>query len=69
MKSKNINRIRHFRRLLDWTQEDLSKVIGTRQPYLSTYERGLIKTPERLKSKIATCLGIDEKTLFPESEV
>lgn len=69
MKSKNGNKIRHFRRLLNWTQEDLSKTIGTRQPYLSMYERGLTRTPERLKSRIAACLGIPEKTLFPKGEV
>jgi len=69
MKSKNKNRIRHFRRLLNWTQEDLSKSIGTRQPYLSMYERGLTRIPERLKPKIATILGIPEETLFPKSEV
>jgi DNA-binding XRE family transcriptional regulator len=65
---KNKNKIRFYRRLLDWTQDDLAKAVGCEQRTLCDYERGKIRTSENLKSKISTVLGIPEKMIFPRSE-
>ena len=60
------NKIRDYRRLLDWTQSELAKAVGTRQQYIGRYERGIHKVPERLKPKIASVLGLPESVIFPE---
>jgi len=59
------NKIRDYRRLLDWTQSELAKAVGSQQQYICKYERGIHKVPERLKSKIASTLGLPEDLIFP----
>ncbi len=60
------NKIRDYRRLMNWTQSELAKAVGSRQLYISRYERGMHRTPERLKPKIASVLGLPEDLIFPE---
>ena len=60
------NKIRHYRRLLDWTQSELAKAVGSRQQYIGRYERGIHKVPERLKPRIASVLELPEDLIFPE---
>ena len=60
------NRLRDYRRLMNWTQSELAKAVGSRQLYISRYERGIIGTPERLKPKIASVLGLPLEVIFPE---
>jgi transcriptional regulator with XRE-family HTH domain len=71
MKSKkSSNKIRYYRRLLDWTQTQLAEGIGLEsingQVYISKYERGVQRTPKRLKPKIASVLGLPEEVIFPD---
>ena len=60
------NKIRDYRRLLNWTQSELAKAVGSRQQYICKYERGIHKVPEHLKSKIASVLGLPEQIMFSE---
>ena len=60
------NKIRDYRRLMNWTQSELAKAVGSRQQYIGKYERGIHKTPEHLKPKIASVLGLPEDLIFPE---
>lgn len=64
------NKLRHYRRLLDWTQTELAEAVGLKpvngQIAISGYERGLCKCPEALRIKIATVLGLPRETVFPE---
>lgn len=60
------NKLKHYRRLMNWTQLELAKAVGSRQLYISRYERGIHKTPEDLKPKIASVLGLPEEVIFPE---
>ena len=62
------NKIRHYRRLMNWTQLELARAVGSRQQYIGTYEKGIIGTPKRLKPKIASVLGLPEEVIFPEDE-
>jgi DNA-binding XRE family transcriptional regulator len=66
--SKKRNKIRFYRRLLDWTQVDLAESVGITQKVLSDYERDIYKVPDDLKPKITKALGIPEKMIFPRSE-
>ena len=59
------NKLRDYRRLLDWTQSELAKAVGSRQQYIGKYERGIHKVPEPLKPKIASVLGLPEDLIFP----
>ena len=60
------NKIRYYRRLMNWTQLELAEAVGSRQQSIGTYERGIIGTPKRLKPKIASVLGLPEDLIFPE---
>jgi len=60
------NRLRDYRRLMNWTQSELAKAVGSRQLYISRYERGIYRTPEQLKPKIASVLGLPLEVVFPE---
>ncbi len=60
------NKLRHYRRLMNWTQLELAEAVGSRQQYIGTYERGIIGTPNRLKPKIASVLGLPIDVIFPE---
>ncbi|MBA7623433.1 hypothetical protein ES703_30829 [subsurface metagenome] len=60
------NRLRDYRRLMNWTQLELAEAVGSRQLYISRYERGIIRTPEYLKPKIASVLGLPLEVVFPE---
>ena len=66
---KKRNKLRFYRRLLDWTQGDLAKAIGCKQRVFCEYERGRIRVPDDLKPKIAKALGLPEYMIFPRSEV
>lgn len=63
------NRLKNYRRLMNWTQSELAKAVGSRQLYISRYERGINKIPENLKPKIASVLGLPKEVIFPDSEV
>jgi DNA-binding XRE family transcriptional regulator len=60
------NKLRHYRRLMNWTQLELAEAVGSRQQYIGTYERGIIGTPKCLKPKIASVLGLPFEVVFPE---
>ncbi|MBA7529294.1 hypothetical protein ES705_21490 [subsurface metagenome] len=62
------NRIRQYRQLLQLTQEDLAKAIGSYQIKIGRYERADIRTPEEIKEKIASVLGLPLTVVFPEDE-
>lgn len=65
------NKLRYYRRLLDWTQLQLAEAVGFEpangQRYISRYERGIYRTPRHLKTKIASVLGLPVKVIFPEN--
>ena len=64
------NKIRYYRRLLNWTQEQLAEAVGFEringQVYISRYERGMYRTPKDLQEKITAVLGLPIKVIFPE---
>jgi len=60
------NKLRYYRRLLDWTQTQLSNSTGIGQVNISRYERGTRRISEALKIKIASALGLPEDLIFPE---
>jgi transcriptional regulator with XRE-family HTH domain len=66
-KQSKINKIRYYRRLLNWTQEQLAEAVGSRYQYIGRYERGMYRTPKDLQEKIASVLGLPVKTIFPEN--
>lgn len=67
MKAKiKANKIRYYRRLLNWTQEQLAEAVGSRYQYIGRYERGVNRIPEKLKPKIASVLGLPQEVVFPE---
>lgn len=57
-------RIRGYRKNLDWTLEDLSKIIGLSTGHLSQIENGEKTPPISTLSKIAYGLGIATSTLI-----
>lgn len=63
------NRLKDYRRLMNWTQSELAKAVGSRQLYISRYERGIIGTPKQLQPKIASVLGLPLEVIFPDNEV
>lgn len=63
------NKLKYFRRQMNWTQTQLAKAVGSRQLYISRYERGIIGTPKQLQPKIASVLGLPLEVIFPDSEV
>lgn len=65
-----MNRIKFFRRRKEihgWTQTKLAKKIGVPWQYISSWERGLRPTPERMKPLISEALGESVKTVFPDT--
>lgn len=64
------NKLRYYRRLLNWSQADLAVTAGleriTGQTSISGYERGLYRCPEALRIKISAVLGLPRETVFPE---
>jgi len=66
------NKLRYYRRLLDWTQTQLAEAVGLErkngQTYIGWYERGVVRTPKHLKPKIASVLGLPVKVIFPDSK-
>jgi len=60
------NQLRYFRRQMNWTQTQLAKAVGSRQEYIQRYEQGIYKTPEGLKLKIVSVLGLPLEVVFPE---
>jgi len=60
------NKLRYYRRLLDWTQTQLSNSTGIGQVNISRYERGTRRVSEGLKIKIASVLGLPQELIFPE---
>jgi len=65
------NKIRYYRRLLDWTQEQLAEAVGFEringQVYISRYERGVYRIQKDLQEKISAVLGLPRKVIFPEN--
>jgi len=66
-KQSKINKLRYYRRLLNWTQEQLAEAVGSRYQYIGQYERGMYKTPKVLQKKISDVLGLPLETIFPEN--
>ncbi|MBA7497243.1 hypothetical protein ES702_07855 [subsurface metagenome] len=62
------NKLRYYRRLLDWTQTQLSEATGIGQVNISRYERGIRRASTDLKVKIASVLGLPVEVIFPEDE-
>lgn len=66
MKIIKRNKLKYYRRLLNWTQEQLAEAVGSRYQYIGRYERGMIGTPKDLQEKIASVLGLPKKVIFPD---
>ena len=66
MRIIKINKIRYYRRLLNWTQEQLAEAVGSRYQYIGRYERGVHRTPKDIREKIASVLGLPIKVIFPD---
>lgn len=66
MKIIRKNKIRYYRRLLNWTQEQLAEAVGSRYQYIGRYERGMYRTPKDLQEKISAVLGLPRETIFPD---
>ena len=66
MKIIKNNKIRYYRRLLNWTQEQLAEAVGSRYQYIGNYERGVYRTPKDLQKKISTVLGLPLEVIFPD---
>jgi len=60
------NKLRYYRRLLNWTQEQLAEAVGSRYQYIGRYERGVYRTPKALRVKISAVLGLPLEVVFPE---
>lgn len=62
------NKLRYYRRLLDWTQTQLSEATGIGQVNISRYERGTRRASTDLKAKIAGVLGLPVDVVFPDTD-
>lgn len=60
------NKLRYYRRLLDWTQTQLSESTGIGQVNISRYERGTRRISKDLQVKISGVLGLPAEVVFPE---
>ncbi|MBA7617669.1 hypothetical protein ES703_24985 [subsurface metagenome] len=65
---KRPNKIRYYRRLLNFTQGQLATAIGVYQVKLSRYERSELVTPKEMKARIASILALPIEVVFPEDE-
>jgi transcriptional regulator with XRE-family HTH domain len=66
-----MNQLRHFRRLMDITQEELEGRSGVAQSLISKIERDrVVLTPamKEARKHIAAALGLDVALLFGEME-
>lgn len=63
---KRPNKIRYYRRLMNFTQGQLAVAIGVYQVRLCRYERSYLVTPREMRSKIASVLGLPVAVVFPE---
>jgi len=63
---KRPNKIRYYRRLMNFTQGQLATAIAVYQVKLSRYERSELITPREMRSKIASILGLPVEVIFPE---
>ncbi|GAI61362.1 unnamed protein product [marine sediment metagenome] len=62
------NQLRYFRRQMNWTQLELARAVGSRQLYISRYERGVHRTPRDLQVRIASVLGLPIEVVFPDTD-
>jgi DNA-binding XRE family transcriptional regulator len=56
--------VRQRRRLLDMTQMEVARRIGTSTPYIGHLESGVRHPSEKIVIKIAEVLGLDPRELF-----
>ncbi|GAI60514.1 unnamed protein product [marine sediment metagenome] len=63
---KRPNKIRYYRRLMNFTQGQLAVAIGVYQTKLCRYERSYLVTPREMRLKIASILGLPVEVIFPE---
>ncbi|OBZ15455.1 MULTISPECIES: helix-turn-helix domain-containing protein [Bacillales] len=59
-------RVRAFRKLKGYTQQELAKVLGVSVAVLGSLERGTRKTDPKLLSHIAKTLGISYEELMSD---
>jgi Predicted transcriptional regulators len=57
-------RVRAFRKLKGYTQQELAKVLGVSVAVLGSLERGTRKPDDRLMTNIANTLGISYEELM-----
>ncbi|MVP02213.1 MULTISPECIES: helix-turn-helix domain-containing protein [Paenibacillus] len=60
-------RIRAFRKLKGYTQNELAELLGVSIAILGSIERGTRKPDTRMIQKISSALGIDPEELNPPS--
>ncbi|WP_337103185.1 helix-turn-helix domain-containing protein [Paenibacillus sp. YIM B09110] len=60
-------RVRAFRKLKGYTQQELAKVLGVSVAVLGSLERGTRKTDPKLLNHIASTLGIDYEELMSDT--
>lgn len=60
-------RIRAFRKLKGYTQQELAEKSGVSLAFLGAVERGNRRADDQILTKIADCLGITLADLKPES--
>lgn len=62
-------RIRNYRILKGWTQEQLSEALGTQSPYIGRIERGEQNIQLSTLGKIAGALQVSVHSLFMEQQI
>jgi transcriptional regulator with XRE-family HTH domain len=59
-----LNRIREFRELKGWSQQQLADAVSTSQPQIDRLEKGERKLSQEWMQKLAPALGVDVATLI-----
>lgn len=59
------NLLRRYRRLQDYSQKQLATVIGSKQQYISFWERGERVISEKMKVEVANALQLPITVIFP----
>jgi putative transcriptional regulator len=61
---KILNKIKIYRAMNDWTQEDLSKRVGVTRKTINTVENGKFTPSAYLALRIAQAFGVPVEAIF-----